>query len=147
MLNFMYYVSGHRFGRTSGTVYAVNDNRAWVRHQEISWDYHTYCGRIVVIEGWSNKRNWESIGIGFSFNVYFFLKIQITLKCGGNSLGEISCCVFAPSVFFTISKVNEASNYVLVHRSESVTGPDPTWKPITISMRSLYVNYFILSLL
>lgn len=49
----------------------------------------------------------------------------------------MTLCLFSPSVFFTISKVNEASKYVLVHRSEVVTGPDPTWKQITLSVRSL----------
>lgn len=52
-------------------------------------------------------------------------------------MGEVSCCALAPGIFFSVSKVNELSKYVLVHRSDVISGPDPTWKPVTISVRSL----------
>lgn len=65
------------------------------------------------------------------------LKDEVTLKLGGSSVGVMSCCVFPPTVFYTLSKVNEANKYVVVHRSETVPGPETTWKPLVVSVRSL----------
>lgn len=65
------------------------------------------------------------------------LKDEVTLKFGGNEIGTTTCCVFRPAVMYTVSKLNDAGKSVLVHRSEKVSSQNPTWLPITISVRSL----------
>lgn len=65
------------------------------------------------------------------------LKDEVTLKFGGNEIGTATCCIFSPVLQYTISKLNDAGKSVVVHRSEKVSSRNPTWLPITISVRSL----------
>lgn len=65
------------------------------------------------------------------------LKDEVTLKFGGNEMGSTTCCIFRPSIIYTISKLNDAGKSVVVHRSERFTGRNPTWQPVTVSVRSL----------
>lgn len=45
--------------------------------------------------------------------------------------------MFKSSIFFTLSKITESGNYTIVYRSPEVKGPNPSWPPVTISMRTL----------
>ncbi|CAL8114916.1 unnamed protein product [Orchesella dallaii] len=65
------------------------------------------------------------------------LKDEVTIKFGGSEIGTTTCFIFRPSVMYTISKLNDAGKSILVHRSEKITGRNPTWLPTTISVRSL----------
>ena len=59
------------------------------------------------------------------------------MKLAGSSMGSKSFCFIPPKIYYVLSKVNEAGKYIVVHRSQSVTGTDPNWVPTTLSMRSL----------
>lgn len=69
--------------------------------------------------------------------VIFICFIQVTLRLGANGIGQSSCCLFRPKTFFVLSKINDARKYVIVQRSNSATGSDPTWNSQCITMRSL----------
>ncbi|ODM98412.1 Copine-8 [Orchesella cincta] len=68
---------------------------------------------------------------------FHWVHFQVTIKFGGSEIGTTTCFVFRPSVMYTISKLNDAGKSIIVHRSEKVTGRNPTWLPTTISVRSL----------
>ncbi|CAL8088558.1 unnamed protein product [Orchesella dallaii] len=52
-------------------------------------------------------------------------------------MGSTRCCIFPPTIFYVLSKVNEDGSYIVVYRSETAPGDTPSWLPVTISIRSL----------
>ena len=42
-----------------------------------------------------------------------------------------------PRTLFLVSKMNDAGKYLLVHRSKTMRGANPTWPPLKISCRNL----------
>ena len=53
-------------------------------------------------------------------------------------MGSSFFCVLPRKIFFEMCKVNESGKYIVIHRSEvSCNGESPTWKPFTLTMRSI----------
>ncbi|OXA46122.1 copine-8 [Folsomia candida] len=65
-------------------------------------------------------------------------KEEVIFKLEGYSMsGSYLMGMFKSSIFFTLSKITESGNYTIVYRSPEVKGPNPSWPPVTISMRTL----------
>jgi len=67
----------------------------------------------------------------------FLICKQVTLRLKGHGMGSTRCCIFPPTIFYVLSKVNEDGSYIVVYRSETAPGDTPSWLPVTISIRSL----------
>ncbi|CAG7719279.1 unnamed protein product [Allacma fusca] len=65
------------------------------------------------------------------------LKEEISFQFSGRSMGSrfLGCCY--ARVRYTISRVNEAGNNILLWTSEFAPGPDPDWSIVTLNISSV----------